>query len=134
MKMSPASAETQRVKVASCKKKLFVDMLSLPWLMTYMREEVRLQGVPEIQPAPCHDQNSRITFNFRDESYTARVLLTSGKSQTRVAYLKKRVRSDGDLSHLSRDRACEVIIQELKEWQKEILLSDGQVPSDAPVP
>ena len=111
---------------------MFVDIDSLNWLVTFMREEVRLQGVPEIVTKRQPEQNSRVTFNFRDESYTARVLLSTGKSQKRVAYVKTRIRTDGDLAHLSRDQACAVIVQELKDWQQQVLIADGQVQADMP--
>lgn len=129
---SSASAEKVSVKVASIKKKLHIDIRNLPWLISYMREEVRLQGVPEIEPASNTQQQSRITFNFRDESYTARVLLRNGKSQKRVSFLKGRMKSDGDLSHLSRDQACQILMDELKEWQNQILTADGQMAPDQP--
>ena len=102
------------MQAAFLNKKMYVEMKALPWLLAAIRQEVLTQGVPEMEESESHKVCARIDWSFRDEVYEARVKLRSGKTVRRTGFVKRRTTKSGDLIHLSKDQACDVVSQELK--------------------
>jgi len=96
----PALAAAGETRVIACreKKKLFIEMDALPWLVNYAREELESGGVAPIPKEPAADTPS-IYWDFTNDCWTARVEDEFGKKSQKVRVgVKARMRRGKDLA------------------------------------
>ena len=77
------------------RRRLWLHVDSLPWLLRYVKEEKDCGGVPPVASPPALPEESRIYWNFRDDSWIARARNLNGNWLRTSRYIKRRQKVEG---------------------------------------
>ena len=111
MKSTPSAiAEERPVWACRTGRNLMIDLDSLPWLVTYLKEEIDTSGVPAVVPeSPPKDEPS-IWWDFRDECWCGRLY---GEGIRKTLGVRRRMAEGRDLAHLGFADAKAAVHQEM---------------------
>ena len=108
-----------------CKRRLWLDIESLPWLIQYVKEEKESGGVAPVEEkdirgggeqadseASAGAETFRIYWNFRDDGWVARARTVSGSWLQASRGVKRRQKTDG----VDFQTAKKIVYEEMEAW------------------
>ena len=99
------------------KKRLWLDVDSVNWLVAYIAEEKENGSVePIVEPIAESPNKSAVRWNFRDECWAARAKTPTGQVLTNTASIKRQAKNDGAARGTAKQRAYE----EMMEWAMQV--------------
>ena len=127
--VASADVESVDVSVVLRRKKLFLSVAALPWLLGYLQAELE-DGVVIAEDVQEEEKEAehKVWWDFRDSTWVARRRLPSGECVWKRGPITARMRDAEDVLYgMSREDAKRAVYEELRAW-----LQGGEVQEASP--